>query len=203
MRYRPRRVLRDIETLDAAIYRAVARAPTPTLDVFMRRLSHAANYSRLSFASAAAISVVYGERGRRAAALGVSSIAATSLTANLLIKPFARRRRPDRVRIAVPVHRHVRMPTTQSFPSGHTAAAFAFATSVGHVLPVAGPPLHALATVVGYSRVHTGVHHPSDTVVGALLGTTVAHGAMHLYDRWSPPERGEASPTALIDAWDQ
>ena len=65
------------------------------------------------------------------------------------------------------------MPTTRSFPSGHTAAAFAFATGVGRELAWAGPPLYALAALVGYSRVHTGVHYPLDVIVGALAGVAL------------------------------
>ena len=59
------------------------------------------------------------------------------------------------------------------FPSGHTAAAFAFATGVGRELGWAGPPLYALASLVGYSRVHTGVHYPLDVIVGALAGVAL------------------------------
>ena len=50
----------------------------------------------------------------------------------------------------------------------------AFAAGVGNRLPVVGVPLHALAGVVAYSQVHTGVHHPSDVVVGSVLGTVLA-----------------------------
>jgi membrane-associated phospholipid phosphatase len=58
--------------------------------------------------------------------------------------------------------------------SGHSAAAFAFATGVGYVMPTAGVPLHAVAALVAYSRVHTGVHYPGDVLVGALVGATLA-----------------------------
>jgi membrane-associated phospholipid phosphatase len=62
------------------------------------------------------------------------------------------------------------MPGSTSFPSGHAASAFAFATVVGHELPPAALPLWLLATAVAYSRVHTGVHYAGDVVVGALIG---------------------------------
>ena len=49
----------------------------------------------------------------------------------------------------VPAGRHVKMPTSRSFPSGHTASAFAFADAVGQTLPAAAAPLRLLAGVVG------------------------------------------------------
>jgi len=82
-----------------------------------------------------------------------------------------------------PIARHVRMPTSTSFPSGHTASAFAFAAGVGRVLPQAAVPLHAVAAIVGYSRVHTGVHYPGDVVAGAVSGTIVAQLVTHAIDR--------------------
>jgi undecaprenyl-diphosphatase len=75
------------------------------------------------------------------------------------------------------------MPTTSSFPSGHSAAAFAFATGVGHTLPHAAVPLRALAAVVAYSRVHTGVHYPGDVVVGALIGAALAQATARVIER--------------------
>jgi membrane-associated phospholipid phosphatase len=89
----------------------------------------------------------------------------------------------------VPVARHVRMPSSTSFPSGHSAAAFAFATGVGAVLPRAAIPLRGLAALVAYSRVHTGVHYPGDVVAGALIGTTLAQLTTHALDRAMTPRR--------------
>jgi undecaprenyl-diphosphatase len=67
------------------------------------------------------------------------------------------------------------MPRSLSFPSGHAASAFAFATAVGSVIPPLSVPLHLAAVAVAYSRVHSGVHYPGDTIAGALIGTTAAH----------------------------
>lgn len=165
--------IEDAERVDAALYAAVARTPTPTLDRFMARLSRAADHSRLWIGSAAALAVT-GERGRRAAGHGLTAIGVTSAIVNLAMKPAGRRERPARAAEQVPVARHVRMPATTSFPSGHTASAFAFATAVGHVDPRAAIPLRGLAAMVAYSRVHTGVHYPGDVVAGALVGSALA-----------------------------
>jgi undecaprenyl-diphosphatase len=140
----------------------------------MRRLSRAADHSKLSLTTAALLALAGGPGGRRAAEFGVASVAVTSATVNALVKPLGSRRRPDRAANEVPIARHIRMPSSGSFPSGHTAAAFAFATGVGHALPLAAGPLRGLAALVGYSRVHTGVHYPSDVVAGALIGATLA-----------------------------
>jgi undecaprenyl-diphosphatase len=65
------------------------------------------------------------------------------------------------------------MPRSPSFPSGHAASAFALASAVGGSMPVVAAPIRSLAAVVGYSRVHTGVHYPGDVIIGALIGSTI------------------------------
>ena len=166
--------LAEFDLIDRALYAAVAATDTPGLDRAMRRLSHAADYSKLSMSAAAVLASCGGPRGRQAALRGLASVAVTATVVNVAVKPLGRRRRPDRAAGAVPADRHVRMPASRSFPSGHTAAAVAFAGGVGRVMPAAGIPLHALAALVGYSRVHTGVHYPGDVIGGALLGAMIS-----------------------------
>ncbi|MEV7674130.1 phosphatase PAP2 family protein [Streptomyces sp. NPDC000963] len=166
-------VLHDLRSVDGAVYAAVAATPTPTLDTALRRLSRTADHSKISL-SVAAVLALFPGRPRRAALAGVGAIAVASATANLLGKRLVRRPRPDREAARVVAGRHVPMPDSASFPSGHTASAVAFATAVGVVLPAAAVPLGLLASTVGYSRVHTGVHYPGDVAAGAVLGVASA-----------------------------
>ncbi|WP_179235807.1 phosphatase PAP2 family protein [Streptomyces sp. CS113] len=170
-------VLGDLRAVDGALYAAVAATSTPALDRALRRLSHAADHSKVSLGIAAVLALS-GARARRAALVGVGAVAVASASANLLGKRLVHRARPDREAARVTVDRHVPIPASASFPSGHTAAAVAFATAVGVVLPEAAVPLGALAGAVGYSRVHTGVHYPGDVAAGAVLGIASAAAAL-------------------------
>ena len=121
----------------------------------------------------AGVALVGGRAGRRAAAAGLVALAVDSAVVNIGLKVAARRRRPDRDSAGVPAVRMVPMPQSASFPSGHTASGFAIMNAVAHTLPAAAGPLGLLASAVGYSRIHTGVHYPGDVVIGAVIGTAV------------------------------
>ena len=64
-----------------------------------------------------------------------------------------------------------------SFPSGHTASAFALATSATLIWPkwYVAVPAYAWAGSVAYSRMHLGLHYPTDVVAGAVLGGSTAY----------------------------
>jgi len=176
--------LLDAERVDHAIYEAIASTDTPALDHAMNRLTQAANYSRLSLTAAALLAGTRGPTGRRAACEGLASVAVTATVVNVVVKPLGRRRRPDPLAAEIPPGRQVRLPRSASFPSGHSAAAFAFATGVGSVLPREAAALRALAALVAYSRVHVGVHYPGDVLAGSLLGGALAQLTTHaLEDR--------------------
>lgn len=167
------RSLQELAQIDRAVYAAIADVPTPTLDEPFRRLSNSANYSLIWLSAAGALTIAGGRRGRRAALAGVAAIGVTSAVVNQGIKRLYPRARPDRAGEEVPLERHVRMPASTSFPSGHSASGFAFATAVGAYLPVLGAPLRFTAAAVAYSRVHTGVHYPGDAVIGSLVGASI------------------------------
>ena len=179
-----RRAINEMDQLDRDIYAAVAASPTPLLDEPMQRLSNAANFSKLWIGIAAALMLIGGKKGRRAGVTGLVAIAVASGVTNQGIKRMAHRNRPDRERESVVEARRVAMPTSTSFPSGHSASGFAFATAVGSQAPLAGVLLRFLAGAVAYSRVHTGVHYPGDVIIGSLIGSGIGSTVAKAADRY-------------------
>ena len=75
--------------------------------------------------------------------------------------------------------------SSPSFPSGHTATAFALATSLSIKYPkwYVIAPSAVWATSVGISRMNEGVHYPTDVLAGAAIGAGCA--VLNIYvNRW-------------------
>jgi len=131
-------------------------------------------------AGGAALMLLGGPKGRRAGlATAFASLAATYVV-QTRVKPIFRRVRPF-------VNREARVvgirPPDHSFPSGHTASSFAAATALSFYYPKAAPLLYGLATGVGASRVHLGVHFPSDAAVGGVIGIGIGTFSAWLFKR--------------------
>lgn len=106
---------------------------------------------------------------------------AVSLMKNVVAAP-----RPPAVLAADLIHVIGRAYKSHSFPSGHTAAAFAFAGVLslhfrrGWITVISV----GLAVGVGISRMAVGVHWPLDVAAGAGLGWLCAVGGSYLARRW-------------------
>jgi undecaprenyl-diphosphatase len=171
------RLRRRVELLDERLMSHPVRSAD--LDRALVGITRAANYSRLWLLIAAGLAACAGPQGRRAAGVGVLAIATASAVANGPAKLLVRRRRPT----SDPLRTLIRMPRSTSFPSGHAASGFAFATAASAELPALAPVLLPLAGAVAYSRVYTGVHYPSDVLAGAAIGIGSGVAAVRLV-RW-------------------
>jgi undecaprenyl-diphosphatase len=115
--------------------------------------------------------LIDGSAGRR---LFIATAAAFAIERPLYwyLKNSCQRRRPPE---AIPQFQSVVTASDRfSFPSGHTCAAFVLATLVTLHYGAAAAPLYLWAVGVALSRIVLGVHFPTDTLAGAILGTLIA-----------------------------
>ncbi len=159
----------DLAEIDRRAFDRVAAARLRGLEFVLPRLSKAADCGVLWFGLAGALGSTGIPALRRGALRGVIAIGLASPSINLVGKQLFRRRRPL-IHNVPPIRIH-RIPTSPSFPSGHSASAAAFATAIALETPkrVALPVL-GLAASVAFSRVYTGAHYPGDVLAGIFSG---------------------------------
>lgn len=109
---------------------------------------------------------------KKALIIGESFIASSFIT--IVLKNTIKRDRPF---VTYPEIEQEASVGGLSFPSGHTSSAFATATSLSLAYPkwYVIAPSFLWAGTVGYSRMHLGVHYPSDVLAGALIGIGSAY----------------------------
>ncbi|MFC7343997.1 bifunctional phosphatase PAP2/diacylglycerol kinase family protein [Saccharopolyspora griseoalba] len=194
MRNRLRRATRGLRSAERAFLAGSSAWPRSAADRGLRRLTVLADHGKLWFALAGVLATRKGP-WRRAALRGAAAVAISSAVTNGLGKRLLPRRRPA-VHL-LPRHRRLRTPpSSSSFPSGHAASAAAFTSAVSMEAPLLGLALAPLAGTVAYSRVHTGVHWPSDVVFGMALGAGVAMATSRWWPVRAAPALARPSPGA-------
>ncbi|MEO3786918.1 phosphatase PAP2 family protein [Actinocorallia sp. B10E7] len=160
----------DLAEIDRRAFDNVAAARLRGLESVLPRLSKIADHGVLWFGLAGALGLTGIPALRRGALRGVIAIGLASPSINLVGKQLFRRRRPL-VHNVPPIRIH-RIPSSHSFPSGHSASAAAFATAMLLEAPKrVSLPVLGLAASVAFSRVYTGAHYPGDVLAGILSGS--------------------------------
>ncbi len=132
---------------------------------------------------------------RRCGVSVVVSVALAYIIVDIILKPLVCRERPFSVEdfdLLIPA------PGTWSFPSGHTAPAFAGATAIFIHSRRWGCLALVYAALVGFSRLYLCVHWPTDVAAGAIIGVATALLAVWSMSRWIPYfrdlDRGRTAP---------
>lgn len=110
-------------------------------------------------------------RTRKMGAAAAAGLIVDLLVVNVTIKPLVSRPRPWLTMAGF--QNLLTSSDPNSFPSGHTCAAFAFAAAICMTAPKKWMKAAALivAALMGLSRLYVGVHYPSDVLAGAVIGT--------------------------------
>lgn len=70
-----------------------------------------------------------------------------------------------------------------SYPSGHTLQAYLIAYVLGAKFPDHARALEDIARRIGLSRLHLGVHYPSDVDAGQFFANQIAQSVPNILDR--------------------
>lgn len=162
------KLLQSIHNLDLSTFRWCLQCKNRSLMISISRwVSKSADghlYAMIGF-----VLLALGEH--HLLALVASAFIAERLLYMSLKQGFKRNRPPE----AIPDYQSVIKPSDQfSFPSGHTSAAFLTTVLISALIPSITLFFLTWACLVGASRVILGVHFPTDTLAGALLGTSIA-----------------------------
>lgn len=163
-------LLGAVSAADDALLVAAARLRRPDLDRIVAGYSSLGNFGVGWVALGVAASLV--KRNPRLAVATAVAVWGT-LGVNYGVKLIAKRERPN----LEDAPQAIEAPTSSSFPSSHAAMSAAAAVVLGDAIPFARVPLKLVAVSMAYTRVHLGVHHPSDVVAGYALGAVTGRVA--------------------------
>jgi membrane-associated phospholipid phosphatase len=174
--------MKPYQAVDARLYLTINHLPhTPLTNSFMYFVTTIMNGGFGWLLGLLLAALIDRKRNRQALLQVIPPLWIATMTVEYPIKYYFRRRRPfvDVIQ-AIAVGKK---PGTFSFPSGHSAAAFAGAWLLRRHYPRLAPLWYAIAGMVGFSRIYLGAHYPGDVLSGALSGTAIAEAARWVIDK--------------------
>lgn len=176
------------QSIDVEILESVHVNRNQKLDCFFQQLTH--TYALGSIGAPATmyvVGLVKKDDVLKQKAIEIGESVAASVFITVALKEIIKRERPF---VSHPEFQKLTSAGGYAMPSGHSSITFATATSLSIAYPkwYVIAPSFLWATGVSYSRMHLGVHYPSDVLVGALLGSGSAY-LTHKINRWFDKKR--------------
>jgi len=165
--------LKPLDALDARFFLAINHLPhSRLLNSFFYIITFIFTGGTAWYALMAGLLLVRPRLGWRIVRESLLPLALTTSILEHPVKRYFRRRRPFLSIIQATVIG--KKPGTWSFPSGHSATAFAGAWLFGCYFRKLRPLFYTIASLVAFSRIYLGDHYPGDVVSGSALGTLFA-----------------------------
>jgi membrane-associated phospholipid phosphatase len=165
--------MRPVDALDARLFLAVNHLPHNRIaNEFFYVLTSVFTGGMAWFSLMGLVTLLDRRQGWRLARTSAVPLAIATAVVEYPVKTFFRRRRPFIQMVQAIVIG--KKPGTWSFPSGHSAAAFAGAWLFSLHYPRLRWLLRFVAALVAFSRIYLGDHYPSDVVSGSLSGVGLA-----------------------------
>jgi undecaprenyl-diphosphatase len=182
LRYELFKRLGPLQAVDTFVFVQINQLPHRKLsDRFLTRLSWVMTSGTGWLLFLLLAMLLDRRRGWKATRAVAPALWLATATVEHPIKKWFRRRRPFISLIeAIIVGRK---PGSYSFPSGHSAAAFAGALLLSREYPASARRFFGLASLVAFSRIYLGVHYPGDVLSGSLLGMLLAKIYSRIF-RW-------------------
>lgn len=168
-------LMSGIQKLDIGILKSIFENRIPGLDTIFIFITNSAG--AIAFGAPIILFLIALKRKipglRKEALMILIPVALSAILANILKYIFDA---PRPYEVYTFIHK-LSVGGSPSFPSGHTADAFAFAVAMGMVYRKWSIiiPVFIWAGLVGYSRMYLGVHFPTDVVGGAFIGAACSY----------------------------
>ncbi len=167
--------------LEFSVLNFIYSLHTPELDSIMVFITHLGDAGLIWIAIG--FFMLFLPKYRKAGICVLIALVLDFIIANLTLKPLVARIRPyeycEFVELLIP------KPSDFSFPSGHSFAAFAAATSVYIYHKRVGGVLLVLASLIAFSRLYLYVHFPSDVICGVIFGISVSFISREIINKYA------------------